>query len=88
MAEAIRRLASRAATTDQLISALRTQIRELSTNASGEGAGCPYQTFEAEIASLRKENDALRKQIDDQKEALVKAEVANGVPQVKAPGTM
>ncbi len=77
-AEAVKRMQTRAAAAEQMILLLRRQVEEVKRVAAAS-------TFEGEIEALKRENDALRGQIQEQKDRLVKEEVARGGVQVQAP---
>lgn len=78
-AEAVKRMESRAAAAEQLIAILRAQINEIRVVSESK------PTFEQEMASLRKENSALKGQIDEWKAKLTTVESEHGVPQVNSP---
>jgi len=81
--EAIQRLETRAAGAEKLIQILKSQITQLrQAGSSSDGVGCASQESQ-EIATLRAENEALKKDILEWKNKLIAAEKANGVQQVQ-----
>lgn len=72
---AIVRIITRAKCTDELIAGLSKQLKELRT------ARLEHAT-QAECTRLRRENDALRRQIDAWKDRLITAQMRNEVSQV------
>jgi aminoacyl tRNA synthase complex-interacting multifunctional protein 1 len=74
--DAIKRMETRAAAAEQLISILRQQIDQIRVATDAR------PTFEQEVEMLKKENGQLKGQIEEWKTKLVKAENAHGITQV------
>ena len=73
--ETLQRLETRALGAEKLIQLLKTQINQLKTGSGNNSEA-------KEVATLRAENEALKKDIADWKNKLIAAETANGVKQV------
>ena len=69
------RLETRATEAEKMLALLRTQVGELTRAAE-------TNSFQGQVEAIKRENEQLRRDIQKQKEKLIRAERDNGVMQV------